>query len=113
MKTLILILLLALSLQVNATQQIREEFDVDMAIFKIKELPFNSFSGFDDFYKNLREGRCSASWRGYKGYWALRGEKLMLTSLVTDACSKSPIPVDASELFKNKNFYLFCYFPYL
>ena len=104
MKSLVFTLFFTFCIQVNATQQIPEEFDVDMAKFDIEQQPLDSFIDNQQFQKKFGAAMCSASWRGYKGYWALRGEQLMLTRLVTDACSKSPNSVDPEELFKKKKY---------
>ena len=104
MKILLTILSVMLSLEVNATQQIPEEFEVDMARFRIEQQPLDSFISNEDFHKMFKPGVCSASWRGYKGSWALRGQKLVLTYLVTDACSKSPKSIDTNKLFGSKRY---------
>jgi hypothetical protein len=104
MKHLISLFILIFSTNAFATQQIPEEFDVDMAKFEINEQPLDSFIGPDEFKKRFKPDICSANWRGYKGYWALRDNKLVLRHLVQNACSKDPKSIDIEKLFGNKRY---------
>ncbi len=89
-----------LSIHVNATQQIPEEFEVDGASFNIEELPLDSFIIQNNRKKDFDEkAYCSANWRGYKGYWSLRDNKLFLTYLVKNACDERPVRIESKKLF--------------
>ena len=104
MKGSILLFLLVFGCTVNATEQIPEEFNVDGAKFEIDERPLESFISNEDFHKKINPSMCSASWRGYKGYWALRNKKLVLDVLVKNACSNKFNPIEANELFKDSHY---------
>jgi len=99
MKYIVISFLLVLSFQLHATQQILEEFDVDRAKFEILQQPLDSYIENKHFHEKFGPPVCSASWRGYKGYWALRNEKLFLDYLITDPCSNKSDMVDAGKLF--------------
>lgn len=99
MKLLFIIIFLVCSFSSYATEQISEEFVVDGARFEIEELPLSSLISSEDFNNKFKKPLCTANWRGYKGSWALRNNKLVLTYLVLGACSKNPPRIEAKELF--------------
>lgn len=39
-------------------------------------------------------GQCTASWRGYKAFWRIHEDMLLLERVVTDPCSRTPTDVD-------------------
>lgn len=49
--------------------------------------------------KYISEGRCSASWRGYKATWEVRENVLYLVKVDANPCSSKRTPVPLSELF--------------
>ncbi|QFT54213.1 hypothetical protein [Microbulbifer sp. THAF38] len=104
MKLLLTSLLLFMSLQASATQQIKEEFTVDQARFEISQLPLDSYIDQKSFHEKVKPQMCSANWRGYRGSWALEKEMLVLRYLVANACDKSPKPIDVDTIFPNKSY---------
>lgn len=45
------------------------------------------------------EDQCTASVRGYRGFWRLQGDRLELVKLVIDACRKNPREVPLGVVF--------------
>jgi len=50
----------------------------------------------------ISEQRCSASWRGYRGTWEVKGDSLQLVNLTANPCSQPPKEVPLSALFPGK-----------
>lgn len=104
MKYLIGIFTLILSLQSSATQQVKEEFSVDATKFEIRQYPLKSYLDQSKLKSTINQRVCSANWRGYRGSWSLKNDMLVLNNLVTNVCDRTPIPIEARDLF-NKNRY--------
>jgi hypothetical protein len=98
MRILLLFFLLATSGFANATEQIQEVFDIDMARFQIEETPLDGYISNEEFHKKFSPEMCSANWRGYQGYWALHDNKLTLQVVKLNACSKEFNEVSLKEL---------------
>lgn len=78
------IILVAVSLEANATAQFSEVLFIDTTRYDMRACPLDQFKQLDQLknkYPRMRTDLCSALWRGYIGYWQLQDNKLYLDSI--------------------------------
>ncbi|MEO0424904.1 MAG: hypothetical protein AAF184_21390 [Pseudomonadota bacterium] len=91
------------SVVTHATMQIDDALTYKGKKLDIRELPLEQLYSRSFLESALRipEARCSASWRGYQAFWAIRAKKLLLTKLLVDPCladSARAVPARALRL---------------
>ncbi|MEA5097453.1 MAG: hypothetical protein VB032_02825 [Burkholderiaceae bacterium] len=100
------IFLLALSQTALATPQRTEMLQHDGKTSSLLALPLGPLLTQDPeiaeaMRKHTSGPRCSAAMRGYRGTWAIRGERLFLIRLVSNPCGPG-VPIPLSDIFPRK-----------
>jgi len=89
-----------------ATAQIPDEILIDGRVGILFSEPLENYlrvpGNFARLKPFLTEGRCSASWRGYRATWQVVGPKLYLAALATDPCT-NPKQVPLEQIFPVTN----------
>ncbi|MGF1764852.1 hypothetical protein [Aliivibrio kagoshimensis] len=104
MKYVIGMVVLFAALNVSATQQIKELFRVGDETVEIRQYPLKDYLEQSTLPDTMKRPICSANWRGYRGSWTVKNRMLVLDHLVVNACSKTPIPIEARDLFSNHRY---------
>lgn len=91
---------------VMATAQIPDAIRLDDEVSGLHSEPLNAMIfrlGTDWLKREDALGSCSANWRGYRAFWTIQDNKLLLERVVVDACAEKPREVSISTLFPGKS----------
>ncbi len=89
---------------VAATEQIADVLIYESTEYEIRSTPLAQLFSKQQIDAILSiDSWCSASWRGYKAYWRIEGDVLLLTGLEVDPCDAST-PVSARGFFPGQSY---------
>ena len=104
MKNILFTFILSLCSSCFATEQIKDVLTVGEGSYHIQEVPLNQLIEHDELSAILKQQMCTASWRGYKASWELKDGLLWLKHIRMNPCSDTYESIDASILFKEKEY---------
>jgi len=103
-------LLLAVLAPAAATEQIPDAIRIDGEQRPLYSEPFGMLLAVPARWEQFREasgiavrGPCTANWRGYRAWWALRDERLWLERMVYGACNRDAPDADLSLYFPGRS----------
>lgn len=104
MRNVLLIVMFILSCRASGTEQIADVLYIGETRYLISETPLDQWIAADKLAALLSPQLCSASWRGYKALWELRGGALWLMEIQKNPCADGYQRLEASLLFKGKDY---------